>query len=129
MRNWLDWKRLLRRPGYSVLNLQKEYSQGNQIKTYLFERLKTEKITVSTRKKAERSDLADANQLRLIRLSCGFIFYKFYPLGIYKCTNNEFEFLKLQNILQIEKKKQTSRSIAKVISRKGVKKKSPNLQN
>ena len=30
--------------GYSVLNLQKEYSQGNQIKTYLFERLKTEKI-------------------------------------------------------------------------------------
>ena len=57
---------------------------------------------------AERSDLADANQLRLIRLSCGFIFYKFYPLGIYKCTNNEFEFLKLQNILQIEKKKQTS---------------------
>ena len=93
---------------YSVLNLQKECSQGNQIKTYLFERLKTEKIAVSTRKKAERSDLADANQLRLIRLSCGFIFYKFYPLGIYKCTNNEFEFLKLQNILQIEKKKQTS---------------------
>ena len=53
------------------------------------------------------------------------LFYKFYPLGIYKCTNNEFEFLKLQNILQIEKKKQTSRSIAKVISRKGVKKNHP----
>ena len=29
---------------YSVLNLQREYSQGNQIKTYLFERLKTENI-------------------------------------------------------------------------------------
>ena len=72
---------------------------------YLFQRLKTEKIAVSNRKKAERSDLADANQLRLIRLSCGFIFYKFYPLGIYKCTNNEFEFLKLQNMQQIEKKK------------------------
>ena len=71
----------------------------------MFERLKTEKIAVSIRKNAERCDLADANQLRLIRLSCGFIFYKFYPLGIYKCTNNEFEFLKLQNILQIEKKK------------------------
>ena len=27
-------------------------------------------------------------------LSCGFIFHKFYPLGIYKCMNNEFEFLK-----------------------------------
>ena len=38
--------------GYSVLNLQKGYSQGNQIKTYLFERLKTEKIAASTRKKA-----------------------------------------------------------------------------
>ena len=37
--------------GYSVLNLQKEYSQGNQIKTYLFERLKIEKIASSTRKK------------------------------------------------------------------------------
>ena len=45
----------------------------------------------STRQKAELSGLADANQLRL---TCGFIFYKFYPLGIYKCTNNEFEFLK-----------------------------------
>ena len=57
-------------------------------------------------------------------------FYKFYLLGIYKCTNKEFEFLKLQNTLQIEKKKQTSWSIAKVISRKDVKKKkSPNLQN
>ena len=28
----------------NVLNLQREYSQGNQIKTYLFERLKTENI-------------------------------------------------------------------------------------
>ena len=56
-------------------------------------------------------------------------FYKFYPLEIYKGTNNEFEFLKLQNTLQIEKKKQTSSSIAKVISRNGVKSKSPNLQN
>ena len=87
------------------------------MKTYLFERLETKNIAASTRQKAERknvtSGLADANQLRL---SCGFIFYKFYPLGIYKCTNNEFEFLKLQNILQIEKKKQTSWSIAKVIS-------------
>ena len=46
--------------------------------------------------------MADANQGRL---SCGFIFYKFYPLEIYKCTSNEFEFLKLQNILQIGKKK------------------------
>ena len=71
---------LLSLHGYSVLNLQKEYSRGNQIKTYLFERLKTEKIAVSTRQKADRSDLADANQLLLIRLSCGFIFYKFYPL-------------------------------------------------
>ena len=84
---------------------QKEYSQGNQIKTYLFEWLKTKKIAASTRKKAERSDLAQADQAELIGISCGFIFYKFYPLGIYKCTNNEFEFLKLQNILQIKKKK------------------------
>ena len=79
------------------------------MKTYLSERLKTENIAASTRQKAERKNvtfhLADPNQLRL---SCGFIFYKFFPLGIYKCTNNEFEFLKLQNILQIEKKKQTS---------------------
>ena len=29
----------------NVLNLQREYSQGNQIKPYLFERLKTENIT------------------------------------------------------------------------------------
>ena len=29
--------------GYSVLNLQKEYSQGNQIKTYLFEQLRQKK--------------------------------------------------------------------------------------
>ena len=29
--------------GYSVLSFQKEYSQGNQIKTYLSEGLKTEK--------------------------------------------------------------------------------------
>ena len=43
--------------GYSVLNLQKEYSQANQIKTYLFERLKTEKIAASTRKKVERKNV------------------------------------------------------------------------
>ena len=42
---------------YSVLNLQKEYSQGNQIMTYLFERLKTEKTAASTRKKAERKNV------------------------------------------------------------------------
>ena len=75
-----------------VLNLRREYSQGNQIKTYLFERLKRENIAACINQtKAELSGLADANQLRL---SCGLIFYKFYPWGIYKCTNNEFEFLK-----------------------------------
>ena len=50
-------------------------------------------------------------------------FYKFYLLGIYKCTNNEFEFLKLPNILQIEKKNRPlGQSQIKVISRKGAKK-------
>ena len=42
--------------GYSVLNLQRKYSQGNQIKTSLFELLKTEKNAenaASTSKKAE----------------------------------------------------------------------------
>ena len=39
--------------------------------------------------KTSLSDLADANQLRL---SCGFIFYKLYPLGIYKCMNNDSNF-------------------------------------
>ena len=43
--------------GYNVLNLQKEYCHGNQIKTYLFERLKTKKIAASTRKKAERKNV------------------------------------------------------------------------
>ena len=89
----------------------------------MFELPKTEKIAVSTRKKAERKNITFRfGRCNQHRLSCGFIFYKFYPLGIYKCTNNEFEFLKLQNILQIEKTKQTSRSIAKIISRRGVKK-------
>ena len=37
--------------GYSVLNFQKEYSQGNQIKTYLSERLKTEKNCSINQKK------------------------------------------------------------------------------
>ena len=84
--------------GYSVLNLQREYSQGNQIKTYLFERLKTEKIAASTRKKAERKNVT----FRFGRCQST------PPIMWTKCTNNEFEFLKLQNILQIEKKKQTS---------------------
>ena len=108
-----------------MLNLQKENSQGNQIKTYLFEWLKTEKIAASNRPEKGRTSKRNFQiwQMQIIlRLSCGFIFYKFYPLGIYKCTNNEFEFVKLQNILQIEKKKQTSCASAKVISRKGVKK-------
>ena len=37
--------------GYSVLNFQKENSQGNQIKTYLSERLKTEKNCSINQKK------------------------------------------------------------------------------
>ena len=36
--------------GCRVLNVQREYSQGNQIKTYFFELLKTEKIAASIRK-------------------------------------------------------------------------------
>ena len=46
-----------------------------------------QKIAASKSNKAERKYVT--NQLCL---TCEFIFYKFYLLGICKCTNYEFEF-------------------------------------
>ena len=36
--------------GYSVLNLQREYSKGNKIKTYLFERPKAKNCSIYQKK-------------------------------------------------------------------------------
>ena len=41
----------------SVLNLQGKYSQGNQIKTYLFERVKTGRNCSINKQKAERINI------------------------------------------------------------------------